>query len=521
MNRKYSPISLVRNNRGSLSLFPFLAWVVILFGCSSEKPIGVDSVRRPNIIFIMTDDHTHDQMSSAGNDLIKTPGMDRLAREGVRFGNAFSTNSLCAPSRATILTGCYSAVNGIMGNSEGKDRVEALDTSLPTFPLLLQGVGYQTGIVGKWHLPHDPRGFDYSSILPGQGVYYDPEFIENGVRKQFKGYVTDIITDQALEYLDGVDHDKPFCLVYQHKGPHRPFTPAKRHEDLYQNIDFPYPETFYDDYSTRLIAGKAKDMRFDISVAGDYEDLPSGLSDLEKKKWVYQRFVKDHYRSVASIDEGISRVLDYLDEHDLARDTLVIYTTDNGFFLGEHGWYDKRFMYEPALRIPLLVRYPEEIEASAVEERMVMNVDIAPTILDYAGVTIPEVMQGESLRPLLEDEDIEWRKSIFYSYYENSWALRDASRSEMSDPSFNYFTAHRIGPHRGVRTDRFKLIEFYSKSDYWEFFDLKNDPHEVKNLYSNPAYASEITDLKVELRRLQTQYKDVGVWEQLTMPDYR
>ncbi len=496
-------------------LFPFS-------GCSFEKPDSVDLARRPNVIFIMTDDHTHDQMSCAGDELTSTPGMDRLAREGIRFENAFTTNSLCAPSRATILTGCYSAVNGIMGNSEGKNRVEKLDTSLPTFPLLLQGAGYQTGIVGKWHLPHSPRGFDYSSILPGQGVYYDPEFIENGTRKQFKGYVTDIITDQALEYLERTDRSKPFCLVYQHKGPHRPFTPATRHENLYQDVEFPYPATFNDDYATRKIAGKAKDMQFDISVAGDYEDLPFGLSDLDKKKWIFQRFVKDHYRSVASIDEGISRVLDYLDDNDLARNTLVIYTTDNGFFPGEHGWYDKRFMYEPAFRIPLLMRYPERIDASPVESRMVVNVDIAPTILDYACIAIPEVMQGESLAPMLDSKaDVDWRDSVYYSYYENSWALRDASREDMSDPSFNYFTAHRIGPHRGVRTDRFKLIEYYSKSDYWEFFDLKADPNEVNNLYMDLAYADKIAELTLELRRLQKQYKDVGIWERLVQPDYR
>ncbi len=469
----------------------------------------------------MTDDHTHDQMSCAGDDLINTPGMDRLAREGVRFANAFATNSLCAPSRASILTGCYSGVNGIMGNSEGKGRVEALDPSLPTFPLLLQKAGYQTGIIGKWHLPHDPRGFDYSCILPGQGVYFDPEFIENGSRIKDEGYVTDLITERALKYLEGVDQSKPFCLVYQQKGPHRPFTPALRHEELYQDIEFPYPETFNDDYATRMVAGKAADMRFDVSVAGDYEDLPPNLSDVEKKKWVFQRFVKDHYRAVASIDEGISRVLDYLDDEGLANQTLVIYTTDNGFFLGEHGWYDKRFMYEPALRIPLLVRYPDRIDPSPVEDRMAVNIDIAPTILDYAGISIPEVMQGESLAPLLEKKEVKWRESIYYSYYENSWALRDASRADMVDPSFNYFTAHRIGPHRGVRTDRYKLIEFYSKSDYWEFFDLAEDPNEVNNLYSDPAYAGLIGELKSELRQSQKEYRDVGVWERLVQPDYR
>jgi len=521
MNWFSSPIPSANQLKQSLFTLILSGCLTFLSGCSSENADSADPVQRPNIIFIMTDDHTFDQMSCAGDGLIDTPGMDRLAKEGVRFANAFATNSLCAPSRASILTGCYSAVNGIMGNSEGKDRVEVLDPSLPTFPLLLQNAGYQTGIVGKWHLPHAPRGFEYSCILPGQGVYFDPEFIENGSRIQTEGYVTDLITDRALEYLEGVDRSKPFCLVYQQKGPHRPFTPAPRHEDLYQDIEFPYPETFNDDYATRMVAGKAKDMRFDVSVAGDYDDLPPDLSALEKKQWVYQRFVKDHYRAVASIDEGISRVLEYLDDQDLTRQTLVIYTTDNGFFLGEHGWYDKRFMYEPALRIPLLIRYPDRIDPSPVEDRMVMNVDIAPTILDYAGISIPDVMQGESLVPLLEQAEVEWRDSIYYSYYENSWALRDASRDELTDPSFNYFTAHRIGPHRGIRTDRYKLIEYYSKSDYWELFDLANDPHEVNNLYLDPANAAKIGELKSGLRRLQTKYKDVGIWERLVQPDYR
>ncbi len=253
----------------------------------------------------MTDDHTHHQMSLTGQSYIQTPNMDRLATEGVWFKNAFCTNSLCAPARATILTGCLSNVNGITGNSKSKDRTEELDPNLPTFPLLLQAAGYQIGIVGKWHLPHDPRGFDYSCILPGQGLYIDPDMIENGERKNFKGYVTDIITDKALEYLQGLDGEDPFCLIYQHKGPHRPFTPATRHEDLLSDSD---------------------------------------MTEAEKKEWIYQRFVKDHNRAVVSIDEGLGRVLDYLDENGLAENTLVIYTTDNGFYLEEYGWYDKRFM---------------------------------------------------------------------------------------------------------------------------------------------------------------------------------
>lgn len=468
----------------------------------------------------MTDDHTHHQMSLTGNQLIQTPHLDRLAKEGVWFKNAFCTNSLCAPARATILTGTLSNVNGILGNSESKERIERLDPELPTFPQLLQKAGYQTAIVGKWHLPHDPRGFDYSCILPGQGLYFDPELIENGERKSFKGYVTDIITDLALKYLGGVDQQKPFCLVYQHKGPHRPFSPAPRHQDLYDDIDLPYPDTFNDDYSTRMIAGKAADMKFEQSLARDYGDLLDGMSDKEKKVWIYQRFVKDHYRAVQSIDEGLGRVLGFLDDNGLSENTLVVYTTDNGFYLGEHGWYDKRFMYEPSLRIPFLVRYPNEVGAGQVESRMIMNVDVAPTLLDFAGIQIPDVMQGKSLKPMLTGQVREWRDHIYYSYYENSWALRDFAQEDLSDPSFNFFTAHRIGPHRGIRTSRYKLIEYYSDQDYWEFFDLESDPNELDNRYGHPAYAEIIDDMTFQLRDTQDKYLDTHTWEQLAKPSY-
>ncbi len=475
---------------------------------------------RPNILFVMTDDHPHHQMSLTGNPLINTPNLDRLAAEGVWFKNAFCTNSLCAPARATILTGCLSNVNGILGNSEDKDRIERLDPDLPTFPLLLKSAGYQTGLVGKWHLPHDPRGFDYTCILPGQGLYFDPDMIENGTHRKFEGYVTDIITDKALDYLRGIDKDQPFCLVYQHKGPHRPFTPAPRHKDLYSDADFPHPETFNDDYATRLIAAKAADMKFEQSLARDYGDVLNGMPESEKKEWIFQRFVKDHYRAVQSIDEGLGRVLDYLDEQGLADNTLVIYTTDNGFYLGEHGWYDKRFMYEPSLRIPFLVRYPKEIKPKQVDERMVMNVDVAPTILDFAGIRVPEVMQGESLKPLLTGNATEWRDHIYYSYYENSWTLRNFTQEDLSDPSFNFFTAHRIGPHRGVRNDRYKLIEYYSESEYWEFFDLEKDPHEVNNVYDDPVYAGIIKKMTSQARRAQDKYLDKDTWDRLARPNY-
>ncbi|QXD26118.1 sulfatase [Opitutia bacterium ISCC 51] len=496
----------------------FTLSLALCFGCSKSET-HTKEAKRPNIIFVMTDDHTHQQMSLTGNSFVQTPNLDRLAAEGVWFKNAFCTNSLCAPARATILTGCLSNMNGIMGNSESKDKIERLDPDLPTFPLLLKAAGYQTGIVGKWHLPHDPRGFDYSCILPGQGLYFDPEMIENGERKNFKGYVTDIITDKALEYLKGLDGDDPFCLIYQHKGPHRPFTPAPRHEDLLSE-DLPHPETFNDDYATRLVAGKAADMKFEQSIARDYGDVFGDMTEAEKKEWIFQRFVKDHNRAVVSIDEGLGRVLDYLDDNGLTENTLVIYTTDNGFYLGEYGWYDKRFMYEPSLRIPFLMRYPAKVKAGQEEERMIMNVDVAPTILDFAGIDVPEVMQGESLKPLVLDQEFDWRDHVYYSYYENTWAMSGFSQADLSDPSFNFFTAHRVGPHRGIRNDRYKLIEYYSENEYWEFFDLQEDPHELRNAYDDPQYAMQIAQMTGQLRQTQTMYQDVGTWENLSLPNY-
>ncbi|MBI3697878.1 MAG: sulfatase [Acidobacteria bacterium] len=465
--------------------------------------------RRPNILFVMTDDHSVTEASCYGNRILKTPNLDRLAAEGVRFTNAFVTNSLCAPSRASVLTGCYSHIHGIRGNSEMADSIEHIDPNLPTFPQLLQKAGYRTGIVGKWHLSHNPAGFDYWCVLPGQGVYFNPDFIDNGTRKKYQGYATDITTDLALEFLRKNDR-RPFCLLYQHKAPHRPFQPAPRHAKLFDDIELPYPATYNDDYATRRIAKEAEDMRFDVSLAPDYKDLPTGLSAEERKKWTYQRFVKDHYRALYGVDENLGRVFDYLDRAKLTQDTLVIYTTDNGFFLGEHGWYDKRFMYEPSLRLPLLARYPRMVPAGKVEDHMVLNIDYAPTILDFAGVEIPVTMQGRSLRPILEGKPpADWRRSIYYTYYENSWAMRQKGGA-VSDPSFQYATPHRVVPHRGVRTDRYKLIQYYGEGDYWELFDLQADPNELKNVYDDAANAQVANDLKRELARLKAQYKDNG-----------
>ena len=466
---------------------------------------------RPNILFVMTDDQTYQQMSCAGHPILQTPNIDRLANEGARFDRAFCTNSLCAPARASILTGCLSHVHGIRGNSEKADEVEKLDQSLPTFPKLLQQAGYRTGLMGKWHLREDPVGFDDWKVLAGQGVYFDPDFIHEGETRKESGYCTDVTTDFALDFLRKHEGTDPFCLVYQHKAPHRPFTPAPRHAKLFDDIEWPYPETYNDDYATRRIAKEAEDMRFEVSIAGDYDDIPSGLNSQERRDWIFQRFVKDHHRAVVGVDENLGRVLEYLDATGMAEDTLIVYTTDNGYFLGEHGWYDKRFMYEPSHRIPLLVRYPRLVSPGIVPAGMAMNIDIAPTILDFAGVEIPEQMQGRSLKEVLEgDPPEDWRQSVFYSYYENSWAFRNMARDQMTDPSFQFWTAHRVGPNRGIRTDRYKLIEYYSEQDYWELFDLQEDPNELNNLYGQGGYADIAEKLTSELRGDQEHYGDNG-----------
>jgi arylsulfatase A-like enzyme len=481
------------------------AGAAFLTRCSSQP-----EHRRPNILFVMTDDQTHEQMSCAGHPILQTPNMDRLANEGVRFANAFCTNSLCAPARATVLTGCYSHIHGIRGNSEKRDEIEALDSNLPTFPRLLQEAGYRTGLFGKWHIRQDPLGFDEWKVLPGQGVYFDPDFIHNGQRRKETGYATDVTTDFALDFLRRIGNE-PFCMVYQHKAPHRPFTPAPRHAKMFDDIEWPYPETYDDDYETRTLAKEAEDMRFEISLAGDYDDIPKGLSPEQKRNWIFQRFVKDHYRSVYGVDENLGQVLDYLDRAGLAEDTAVIYTTDNGYYLGEHGWYDKRFMYEPSLRIPFLARYPRLGASGRVEDHMALNIDVAPTILDLARVPIPESMQGRSLVPLLQgDPPEDWRQSIFYAYYDNSWAMKDLPPELRTDPSFKYFTAHRVSPHRGVRTGRYKLIEYYREGDYWELFDLQEDPNELKNLFNEPGHDDLKAELTRELRRLQEHYSEQG-----------
>jgi arylsulfatase A-like enzyme len=438
--------------------------------------------RRANIVYIMTDDHAAHAMSCYGSRINTTPNLDRIGREGVRFDNCFVTNALCAPSRATLLTGKYGHLNGLTDNSK------RFDGGQQTFPKLLRKAGYKTGLVGKWHLQSDPTGFDYWNILPGQGIYNNPVLIEMGTRRKHQGYVTDIITDLAIDFVKR-SKDGPFCLLFHHKAPHREWEPDAKHARMYADRDMPEPETFNDDYRNRASAAAHADMR--IADMPDYvkRGLPPDLSPEARKKWNYQRFIKDYCRTIASVDDNVGRFLGFLNDAGLAEDTLVVYTSDNGFFLGDHGWFDKRFMYEQSIRVPLVMRYPRLIKPGGVDKHMVLNVDFAPTFLECAGVPVPQDMQGRSLRPLLAGQSPnDWRTSVYYHYYE-------------------YPAPHRARPHYGVRTEQYKLIHYYTINE-WELFDLKADPNELKNVYAAPSYASTVQQLKTELSRLRQELKD-------------
>jgi len=440
--------------------------------------------RRPNILFIMTDDHAAHALSCYGSRINKTPNLDRLARKGMLFRNCFCTNSICAPSRAVILTGKYSHLNGVINNGRRFDGAQQ------TFPKLLQQAGYQTAMVGKWHLKSHPTGFDYWNVLPGQGAYHNPAMIEMGKRNKHKGYTTDIITDHAIRFLDKRDRAKPFCLMYHHKAPHRNWQPDEKHAQMCDDVDVPEPETFDDDWQNRASAARLSAMSIERHLTK--RDLkmppPKGLEGQALKKWKYQRYIKDYLRCVAAVDDNVGRVLDYLDKEGLTDDTLVVYTSDQGFFLGDHGWFDKRFMYEESLRMPLLVRYPRMVKPGTVSDPMVLNLDFATTFLALAGVSIPGDMQGRSIVPLLRGEKpADWRTSFYYHYYE-------------------YPGAHSVRRHYGVRTERHKLIHYYRQKE-WELFDLAKDPHEVKSVYADPAYAGLVKRLKAEIERHRGELK--------------
>lgn len=464
---------------------------------------------RPNIVFIFTDDHAPHAMSCYGSKVNKTPHLDRIAQEGMLFKNCLCTNALCGPSRAVILTGKYSHLNGFKQNGD------KFDGSQQTMPKLLQKAGYQTAVVGKWHLETDPTGFDYWEILIGQGPYYNPPMIKNGERVKHTGYTTDIITDLSLDFLKTKrDPNKPFLLMFQHKAPHREWQPSPKHLANYSDEPIPEPENLFDDYKGRASPARTQEME----VAKHLNDLdlklvpPKNLTDEQLSawnacyeprnakframnlsgrdlvRWKYQRYMHDYLACVDSVDQNVGRVLDYLDESGLAKNTVVIYASDQGFFLGDHGWFDKRFMYEESLRQPLLVRWPGKVKPGSVNANLVSNLDFAETFLQIAGLSVPSDMQGRSLVPLLAGETPpDWRKSHYYHYYE-------------------FPAVHMAARHYGVRTAKHKLIHFYHLGE-WELFDLEKDPHEMKSVYDDPAYANVVAELKTELERLRRQFQ--------------
>jgi len=466
-------------------------------------------MKQRNILFIMSDDHAAHAISAYGSVINETPNLDRIAADGMRLNACFCTNSICTPSRASILTGTYNHVNGVTTLDTH------MDNTLDTFPKRLQAAGYQTAMFGKWHLghgpEHDPTGFDQWRVLPGQGHYHNPvmleprnddrghEVIERG------GYVTDLITADSLRWLEMRDPDRPFALMCHHKAPHRTWEPSSKHFTLYDDVDIPEPRTLMDDHEGRADVVKAMEMRMmDLDPIIDLKALvPPGLSERDEISWRYQRYIKDYLRVIASIDDNVGRMLDWLDDNGLAENTLVIYTSDQGFFLGDHGWFDKRMMYEESLAMPFLARLPGVIPAGSTSDAMAVNVDFAPTFLDLAGVDVPPEMQGRSLLPILSDaEPDDWPESMYYRYWmHGDWA-------------------HNVPAHYGVRTKTHKLIGYYNdplgqagadgpvQPPEWELFDLVADPAEMRNVITDPAYGAVARELQIELRRLQTELGD-------------
>ncbi len=458
---------------------------------------------RPNVLLIMADDHAPAAFSTYGSKLNCTPNLDRIAAEGLRLDRCFCTNAICTPARASVHTGKYSHVTGIKTLNDVIDQ-----TQETTVGMLLHDAGYQTAFVGKWHLGHggnsDPAGYDFWSVLPVQGKYYDPDLREMGETITERGYVTDLLTDKALGWLSQRDEERPFFLVCAHKAPHDPFQPHPKHKDLFAAEPVPEPATFHDTYENRAAAASMATEKVALMHLKNHlpDPVPEGLSAGEQKAWNYQSYMRNYLRCVASIDENVGRLLDFLEENQLGEDTIVIYTSDHGFFLGDHGWYDKRFMYEESIRIPFLMRFPRSVQAGITSERIALNVDFAPTILDYAGLPVPTDMQGRSLRPLADGRPpSDWRTSMYYRYW-------------MHLAHFN------IPAHYGIRTERHKLIYYYGEAlgsagaideptpPEWELFDLEADPQEMNNIYRDPDSADLVAELKSELMRLQSRLGD-------------
>ena len=500
-----------------------------------------EAAKRPNVLFIFTDDHSARAISAYGSRINRTPHMDRIAQEGMRFRKCYVTNSICGPSRAVILTGKYSHLNGFLMNGR-----TPFDGSPQTFPKLLRKVGYATAMIGKWHLKSVPTGFDYFDVLIGQGPYYNPPMRTTNdagevVVEKNTGYTTDIVTDKALAWLkNDRAADKPFMLMLQHKAPHRNWQPGPAHLHTFDDVEIPEPETLWDDYSGRTSAASNQAMTVARHLSENDLKLnagPNNLTPKQKKvwdaaygpkneafrkanlegrartKWMYQRYIKDYLRCVQSVDDNIGRVLKYLDDTGLAENTVVIYSSDQGWYLGEHGWYDKRWMYEESLVMPFIVRWPGVIEAGSINNDIVSNLDFAETFLEIAGADIPGDMQGRSLKPLFagkarsrilvgllrlpgrlfgrgrsDVEAADWRKSLFYQYYE-------------------FPGPHAVRRHMGVRDARYKLIHFYNL-DEWELYDLQSDPDELQNLYGKKGTGKLAANLKKQLRDLQKHYED-------------
>ncbi len=512
----------------------------LLLSCSRQN-VSKDDIRqenqKPNILFIMSDDHAYQAISAYGSELLQTPNIDRLAEEGLLFTNACVSNSICAPSRATILTGKHTHINGKI------DNLMPFDSTQVTFPQLFQEAGYQTVMFGKLHFGNNPKGVDDFLILPGQGNYINPKFIGPKGDTIITGYVTDIITDLTLNWLDDKrDKSKPFMMMYLHKAPHRPWWPSPEKFAEFTQKTFPEPATLFDDYNNRGTAAKTAEMNLLThmmyshdskirpetleamgKVSPAVEEYPNGfygpynraneaqkalydpildsinedfrarwpeMNDQEKMRWKYQRYMQDYLATISSVDDNVGRVLDYLDQNGLTENTIVVYTSDQGFYLGEHGWFDKRFIYDESFKTPLLIRWPNKIEPGTTNEEMVQNLDFAQTFLEAAGIKAPSDMQGESLMPLLTGQDSLWtREAVYYHYYE-------------------YPSVHMVKRHYGIVTKEFKLAHFYYDVDEWELYDRIRDPQEMNNVYNEPEYADTVEKLKRELAELRLKYRD-------------
>lgn len=469
--------------------------------------------KQPNILFIFSDDHAYQAISAYQHSLklVETPNLDRLAKEGMIFHRALVPNSICGPSRATVMTGKYSHANGFYNNTNSK-----FDGAQQTFPKLLKAAGYQTAIVGKWHLVSDPTSFDYWEILPGQGVYYNPPMIRNGERVKHEGYVTDIITDLSLAWLKQRDKTKPFLMMAQHKAPHREWSPNLKYLGWNKDQKFAEPPTLFDNYTGRGRAEYEQDMTLEktftkldakLTVPGSLNEEQrkawnayyeprnaefekANLAGKELVRWRYQRYLHDYLGCILSVDESVGRLLKFLDDEGLAQDTIVIYSSDQGFYLGEHGWFDKRWFYEESVRTPLLARWPGVTKPGSVNRDMVSNLDFASTFLEAAGQPAPSDIQGRSLVPVLKGQTpADWRKSFYYHYYE-------------------FPGPHSVRKHYAVITDRYKLVHFYEPDvNYWELFDREKDPQEMKSFYEDPAYAKTRAELHTELTRLRKELK--------------